>query len=246
MRDIEQELVDLGTHLDVPAPDSAAVAAAVRARLSAGSPPRDTRPAAPAGWRGRTLLVAAAVLVFALTTALALSSSVRAAAGDLLRFAGVDVTWGETAAPVVPESPLPSTVELNLTEARQVADFPIDVPDVLGEPQTVVVSDGGRVVSLLYDGATPIRLDEFDGTLDPIFVKVTLADARHVDLGHAEGLWVPEPHAVIYQDADGQVLEETARLSGQTLIWQSPDGVTLRLEGDFTLAEAAEIAASTR
>jgi hypothetical protein len=51
---------------------------------------------------------------------------------------------------------------------------------------------------------------------------------------------------VIYQDADGQVLEETARLSGQTLIWQSPDGVTLRLEGDFTLAEAAEIAASTR
>jgi hypothetical protein len=244
MRDLEQELIELGTHLDTPSPDEGAVVAAVRARLSAGSTPDRTSPV-PSRWRGRTLLAAAAVLVFALTAALAASSSVRAAAGDLLRFAGVDVTWGQPAAPVVPDSPLPSSVELDLAQAQAAVDFPIGVPDVLGEPGTVIVSDGGRVVSLLYDGATPIRLDEFDGTLDPTFVKITLVEARHVDLGHAEGLWVPEPHEVIYQDEDGQVLEETARLSGQTLIWETPEGVTMRLEGDLTLAEAARIASST-
>jgi hypothetical protein len=245
MRDIEHELVDLGTHLDTPSVDAGAVAAAVRARLSAESTRDRTSRAETSHWRGRTLLVAAVVLVVALTAAMALSSSVRAAAGDLLRFAGVDVTWGQPAAPVVPDSPLPSTVELDLPQAQQAVDFPIGVPGVLAEPETIVVSDGGRVVSLLYDGRTPIRLDEFDGTLDPTFVKVTLVEARHVDLGHTEGLWVPEPHDVIYRTEDGQVLEETARMSGQTLIWETSDGVTLRLEGDLTLAEAARIAAST-
>jgi hypothetical protein len=246
MRDIERELVELGARLDVPgSADPSAVAVAVRARLEAPAA-ADSRDA-DVWWTGRGVwLAAAGVLVIALAAAFTISPTVRAAAGDLLRFAGVEVTWGQPAAPVTPLSPLPAETESSLDEARNAVDFEIGVPAELGQPTQVFVSDGGRVVSLLYDGAAPVRLDEFDGTLDPVFVKTTLADAQQVALGSREGLWVPEPHDLVYVTDEGEIVEETARLSGQTLIWEAADGVSYRLEGDLSLGEAVVIAMSVR
>jgi hypothetical protein len=191
--------------------------------------------------RRRALLVAT---VAALLAGLTLSPAVRAAMGDVLRFAGVDVTWGQPDAPRTPTSPLPSVVLTDLATARAVADFQVGVPTALGQPDQVAVADRGRVVSLLYDdGATPIRLDQFDGTLEPVFVKESL-DVVLVPVAGGEGLWFDKPHDVVYVTRAGEVFEESARLTGQTLIWESEAGVTLRLEGELTLDEALEIADS--
>ena len=245
MRDIESDLVQLGTTIVVPEPLSpAAVASAVTARLTepGSAPAPEPDRSAVAKPRRRGLLVAATVAT--LLAGLTLSPAVRAAAGDLLRFAGVEVTWGQPDAPLTPESSLPSAVVTDLASARRAADFTVGVPAVLGDPVRVLVADGGRVVSLLYDpGAAPIRLDEFDGTLEPVFVKQA-TDVLLVPVAAGEGLWFDEPHDVVYVTGEGEIFEESARLTGQTLMWQTDAGVTLRLEGDLTLAEAQAIADS--
>jgi hypothetical protein len=50
---------------------------------------------------------------------------------------------------------------------------------------------------------------------------------------------------VIYDDRDGILREASARLAASTLIWES-DGITYRVEGDLTEAEAVAIAESLR
>ena len=239
MLDLEGELRALGAEIDVPAPRDVTVA--VRRRLAEPAP-RRLAPLAP-GWARWSALVA--VLAAVVAVAFALVPQVRATAGDLFRFAGVDVQWGEPTAPASPVAPLPSQREVDAVAAaqRSVA-FPIGVPERLGAPDRVLVADGGRVVSLLYGASDDaIRLDEFDGTLDPVFTKTVGTAATHVAVGGADGLWFSEPHSVTYVGRDGRLFDESARLSGATLIWQARD-VTYRLEGELDRAAARAIAAS--
>ncbi|MEO5874016.1 MAG: hypothetical protein ABIS86_10055, partial [Streptosporangiaceae bacterium] len=89
----------------------------------------------------------------------------RAFAGHLLRFAGVE--FSGTPGPTPAGSPsLPGQTESTLDQARRQAGFPLLVPSALGPPDQVIVSDGGRVVTLQYG---PIRLEEFDGRLNTVF-----------------------------------------------------------------------------
>lgn len=237
MPDIERELRELAATVVVPEPPD--VRAAVRARIE--TPSRSSRPARPvrAGW-------VAAVIAALLAATLIASPQARAAVADVFRFAGVDVHWGSNAddAPVVPKSPLPGAEPIDLTAARAQAEFEIGVPARLGHPDRVVVADGARVVSLLYDrNGAPIRLDEFDGRLEPIFFKTVNAMAVPSRLENGPAWWLPGPHTVRYVDRDGVVRDETARLAASTLIWES-DGVSFRLEGNISRAEAIRIADS--
>jgi hypothetical protein len=232
MVDLEHELRTLGAVLDVPEPPD--VRGPVRARITAPRPSPTLRP--------RWVVAALAAL---LAVVLAASPDARAALADVIRIAGVEVHWGDDDdAPVVPRSPLPDQRPTDLAAAQEQVAFEIGVPERLGEPGRVVVSDAGRVVTLHYGSAAdPIRLDEFDGRYESVFFKTVGFTAEQVAVAGNDGLWLAEPHSVKYVDRDGLVRTETARLAGSTLIWQS-DGVSYRLEGDLTRDAAVAIAES--
>jgi hypothetical protein len=239
--ELVEELRELGSWLETPAPD---MAPAVRARL-AQPPAASTRFAAvPRRW-----LVAVAAVVVALAIALVPQSraAVAHAVTGLLRFAGVEVRQGEPS-PAVSPSPLPSLRSAGLDEARRRAHFTVGVPARLGVPDDVQIADPApdgapRVVSLLYRAGT-VRLDEFDGRLDLAFMKTMATnDSQWVDVRGVTGLWFPTPHGVTYVDRLGVTHEETSRMAGSTLVWN--DGaVTYRLEGALSLEEATAIAVS--
>lgn len=226
---LETDLRELGTHLDVPpTPD---VTTAVLNRLDSPSPKR----------RVPRLVTAAIAALLALATAMVVSPAVRAAVFDLLRIGGVEIHENEPAPPTpTVEAPLPGERDVSLAQARDAVDFPLRLPAGLGEPDAVWVT-GDRVVTMAF-GA--VRIDQFDGGLDPIFEKFTMAEDIHrVTVGDQPGIWVDRPHVVLYTDEHGTTRDEAARLAGSTLIWED-DGVTYRVEGDLTETEALAIAES--
>lgn len=246
---VERELRGLSGALAVPpAPD---VRAAVRARLAASVPGRRRPP------RRAVQVVATALIALLL---LALTPPGQAAVTRLWRFGGV-VFSDRQLAPV--PSPggraggpgaeaLPGQVGADLASARRAAAFELVVPAGLGVPDRVLISDRGRVVSLLYgpgpgrppavSGGVSARLDEFAGTGEPVFQKsVSDAGVQPVEVGGRPGIWVPAPHEVLYVERDGSFTSAPPHLAGQTLIWQVGQ-VTLRLEGDFGRERALAVA----
>jgi hypothetical protein len=69
---------------------------------------------------------------------------------------------------------------------------------------------------LLYRGGA-VRLDEFDGTLEPYFIKkVDVAGGTvWTEVNGRAAVWIPAPHAVTYIDRNGVRHDETARLAAR-------------------------------
>jgi hypothetical protein len=243
------ELRTLSPRLDVP--PAAEQATAVRQRLEARQRPQ-ARPPLIARWRPRILYPRwRAALILALTfvaLAMAIPQS-RAVITHVLRLDGVELRQTPGPSPA-PHPSLPGAQRMPLEQARQRVAFPVLVPAKLGRPDTVTVSDSGRVATLIYD-RTPygqVRLDEFDGHLDPVYFEkfVHLGNVTEVRLKGTKGLWVTGPQEIVYVRSDGMVVQASARLtSGSTLIWGRPR-VVLRLEGGFSKAAALAVAASAR
>ncbi|MFF5180872.1 DUF4367 domain-containing protein [Micromonospora sp. NPDC000316] len=235
MGDLERELRDLSAWLETPDPPD--VTARVRAQLTA---PRRRR------WLRYAVAALVAVLVAVLPPGRA---AVADAVAGLLRLAGVTVDT--SSAPQLPTgspSPLPTQRATALDEAQRAVRFPIRLPAGLGVPEQVLVADPDdagrcRVATLVYRGGA-LRVDAFDGRLDLAFHKQ--ASSAGVDWTHVFGdfaVWVDGPHTLAYVDRAGTVRTETARLATSTLIWEHR-GVSYRLEGDLTRAEAVKIAES--
>jgi hypothetical protein len=243
---LEEALRELGGQLSVPEPpDAGLLTEKVLARL-------DEEPAHRSRLRNSVLLRVAAVVVVALVALavlIAVSPPVRAGVLNLLRFAGIEISQSATPIQLPPTpAPLPDQRSVDLPTAQRLSRFPVSLPEQLGQPEQVLIIDGQppRLVSLLYRGGT-VRLDEFDGTLDYALYK-KVAGSNGIDYATVDGetgIWVDRPHALTYVDRDGKYRNESARLSGKTLIWQRGD-VTLRLEGDFTESDAVAIAESIR
>ncbi|MFC7549945.1 hypothetical protein [Plantactinospora sp. GCM10030261] len=248
MDDLERELRDLAGWLETPDPPD--MTARVRTRLAA----------APAGrrhwrlwrrWRRWRHYLAAAIVALLVAVLPPGRAAVADAVTGLLRFAGVRVT--SSPAPALPPgtpSPLPAQRPASLDEARQNVRFPIRLPAALGPPERLLLADpddtgGYRVASLLYR-AGAVRLDAFDGQLDPAFAKqVGGPEVEWVEINGAPAVWVAGPHQLTYVDRTGMTRAETARLAGSTLIWQVGD-VTYRLEGELTKDDAVAIARTLR
>jgi hypothetical protein len=248
---VEAELRGLGRELDVPPASSPT--AAVRRRLE-GPAARRPHPArreagilrrwGPA-WRA-ALVVAAVLLVLLVAT-----PQGRAVVTHVLRFAGIELQQEPGPAPS-PRSGagLPGERRMPLAEARRHVSFPILVPAALGRPSEVVVSDGGRVASLIYR-RTPhglVRIDEFAGHLDPVFFQkfIQLGGVTQVRVNGRKALWIKGPHVLLYVTRDGTPAAASARLTtGNTLIWGTPQ-VALRLEGSLGRTAALAIADSAR
>jgi hypothetical protein len=245
---VESELRAVGRELEVPS--AIDVTVAVRRRLEGRAVPRRRVPGLGAGalhrrpgWRA-VLVVAAAFL-----TVLIATPQGRAAIIHVFRFAGVELRQepGPARSPVSTPS-LPGEQPKPLEKARRQASFPILVPTVLGRPADVVVSDGGRVVSLIYRQARYglVRIDEFAGHLDQVYFEkfVHFSDATQVEVNGAKGLWIKGPHELVYITRDGTPAVASARLTtGNTLIWGTGQ-VALRLEGNLGKTAALAIANS--
>ncbi|MFW6090406.1 MAG: hypothetical protein ACODAF_00940 [Actinomycetota bacterium] len=213
-----EELRTLGRTLEIPTVDADALANRVVAQLDEAVP-RST----PARRRRlRAALVAAAVAVL---LALALTPPVRAAVSEWF---GVLVRQG----PPAESQPVPGAESaLTLEAAAEIVGFaPVEAP-MLGEPDGVEVSSDGRVLSMSWsEPEGTVRLEQFEGRLEPFFVKHADAGAEIVRVGGGSAVWFDRPHHITALDEDGRERVATSRTAGPTLLWQVGD-VTLRLEG---------------
>jgi len=241
---IEAALREVGGRLAVPdAP--ASLATAVLARLEEPAPvSRRLRP----GLVPR-LVAAVVALLLALGVVMAVSPTVRAAVFDFLRIGGVEIHYEPPPVePTTDDPAAPGERDVTLDQARAAVPFDVRVPALLGDPDKVRLLsdvDGAppRAVSLHYSDA---RVDEFPGRVSPLFEKFTRQpDVVRTDVDGAPAVWIPRPHPVLYVDVHGDIQEEAARLAAKTLIWEA-NGMTYRVEGDFTQQQAERIARSLR
>jgi hypothetical protein len=246
---VESELRAMGRELAVP--PASDLTATVRRRLEGEAAGRRHTPAPGGGvFRRRLGWRAAVVVVVALLAVLIATPQGRAVIIHVFRFAGVELRQGPGPASSPTRAALPGERQTSLEQARQRVSFPILVPAALGRPGEVVVSDGGRVVSLIYRG-TPhglVRMDEFAGHLDQAYFEkfVQLSKATRVEVNGTKGLWVKGPHELVYVTRNGTPAVASARLTtGNTLIWATRQ-VALRLEGNLSKAAALAIARSAR
>ena len=231
--DLEGALRTLGRHLDVPpAPD---VTFAVRSRLRAAPAPRRTP----------VLRHAVVILLLLVAAVIAAVPPVRAAVVDFFRIGGVVIHEGS--GPPVPSTPARTgKLVADLDEARRLTGVRARPPELLGRPDEIRVIEA-RVVSLGYRPTADrpaIRLDVFDGTLDPLFQKyLRIEQASEVDVGGVPGWFIPRPHEIVQLDPDGNVRPESARLAAPTLIWHRA-GTTYRLEAALPRDRLTTIAGS--
>ena len=247
---VESELRAAGRDLEVP--PARDLTAAVRQRLEGRPARRRYLPGLRTGaLRRRPGRRAVLVVVAAFLAVLIATPQGRAAISHVFRFAGVELRQGPGAVPSPVSTPsLPGEQTMSLAQARRQVSFPILVPTALGRPGGVVVSDGGRVVSLIYP-RTPyglVRIDEFAGHVDQIYFEklAYVSDATQVHVNGTEGLWIKGPHDLVYITRDGAPADASARLTtGNTLIWSTRQ-VALRLEGNLSQTAALAIADSAR
>ncbi len=171
---------------------------------------------------------------------------VRAFAAELLGVAGIEISTDTPDAPPQPRAPLPESRSTSVADARAAVDFPIRVPARLGSPDEVTVADDGRVVSMSWMDPG-VLLDQFDGSLGPVFAKqVEATRPVAATVRGSDAWWIGSAHDLTYIDRDGHEITETARLAGKSLVWEA-EGVTFRLEGErLDVAGATAIARSLR
>ena len=245
---VESELRAMGRDLEVPPARDLTVA--VRQRLEGRAVRRRYAPGLRAGaFRRRPVWRAALVVVVAVLAVLVATPQGRAAISHVFRIAGIELREAPRPVSSLGRSPaLPGERSTALEKARHQVSFPILVPTALGQPTQVVVSDAGRVVSLIYS-RTPyglVQMDEFAGQVDQIYFEklVHFSDATQVEVNGTPGLWIKGPHELLYITRDGATDFASARLTtGNTLIWGTRQ-VAVRLEGNLGRAIAVAIANS--
>jgi hypothetical protein len=244
---VESELRAVGRELAVP--PASDPTAAVRRRLEGDMADRRHTPAPRTGvLRWRLGWRAAVVVVAALLAVLIATPQGRAVIIHVFRFAGVELRQGPGPAHSSRNAALPGERQVSLEQARHQVAFPILVPAALGRPGEVVVSDSGRVVSLIYRG-TPyglVRVDEFAGHLNQVYFEKfgQLSKMIKIEVNGTKGWWVKGPHELVYVTRSGLPAVSSARLTtGNTLIWGTGQ-VALRLEGKLSKAAALAIADS--
>jgi hypothetical protein len=199
----------------------------------------------------------------AVTLALALVPPVRAAVVELLRLGGVVVREVPRPSASAPDSPRPTSsagsgtatasgTPVTLEAAARAVGAPVAVPAALGQPDTVVLAHGGRVVELAWGpraatNGVPTRLDVFVGSLSWGYLKTVWDAVTPTRVSGHDALWFGSAHRIEWVDRSGSTHAEQPRLAGPTLVWvvPSPGGeVTYRLEGPADLATALRVAGS--
>lgn len=242
--DLEAALADLSRSVEwPPVPD---VSESVRARTA--SSPVVPSPLTRPRWIDRAALVAAALVLGVFGTLLA-RPGFREATADFLGAGRVKIEVDENVpTPTTTAPDLGIGRESSLDEVEGLFGH-VEVPTVLGLPDTVYLSDFHEFAALVYDataelpeigetgaGVIIFRLPDFpewaylDKTLGPA------ARIRPVKVNGVEGIWARGvEHALSF--------EGSTRVAGNALIWQK-DKVTFRIESMLSLEEVRAIARS--
>ena len=243
---LEEELRALGRTLVVdPPPDD--LVERVLTRL-----PSRRRRRTPWAWlmaRRRRLV---AVIITAVIIGLGLTPPVRAAVVEWLRIGGVLI---RTEPPVTGPSPTPQPPPrtgrtVTLAEARSMVSFPVGVPEAMGTPRRIAVSEDRRVVSMDWgSGADQVHLDQFDGELSWLFIKRSREPFTVLKVAGRDAVWFGSAHEIGYVDRSGLERTEQSRIAGPCLVWERSVGgvlVTARLEGNLAQTKAVSVAESLR
>lgn len=240
MTELERSLIALGRAVEIPeAPDLGAV---VLSRIESATTPRGRRP--------RWILAVAVALLAALAATLAIPDA-RSALLRVLHIGGERIELVEELPPVPT-----SGVELELGEAvtldlaRRRSGFVLreleERPDsiYLGAHGTVWFLYGEPERVRLLVAQTPLH------TLDRGIMMKKFAtpetQVEQVSVEGSPGLFLSgQSHFLFLLDEYGQIVEESARLARDVLIWED-GGVAYRLEGDFEREEALRLAGSLR
>jgi hypothetical protein len=204
-------------------------------------------------WR-RTLVVALAVLAVAVAAAFAVPSARTA----ILRWLGL------THVKVVRVDRLPPTRRLSAADlgtrttladvARRAGFSPLVLRQRPDSVYVGLTGGGGSRVSFVYGEVSKPRLllGEFRGVGVTKFVQklaVPGTTVERVRVGGDPGLWIGgAPHAVYFAQPGSfqDIFVDEPLLAGNTLVWERPDGLTLRLEGDLDKDDALALAKSLR
>jgi hypothetical protein len=241
---LEHALTELGSELAVPTtPD---LAAGVLARIE---PRREMRP------RRRRLVLALAVVALAALAATLAIPDARSALFRVLHIGGERIELVDELPEVAPD-PAGLNLEValgqrvSLAQARQEAGF--DIRELDTAPDRVYL-DGRGTVWFLYGTPANVRLLvaqtprlEVDETL--IVKKLVASGTRveQVSVAGEPGFYLGgSPHFLLLLDERGQVIQESARLARNVLVWEA-NGVAYRLEGDFTRDQALTLARALR
>ena len=250
MIDLESALTELAEHLDHPEAEHSA--AALRERLVAtGRGARHPR-------RARALLAAAALLAVVSTGVVAIAPA-RHALADWLGIGAVEIrtprrlpvpapATGRTV-PGATGSPPTATATKRLAAARKAVHFSIATPHSRSAGPLAAVDVDRRVpgglVTLAYPRFTLVEIAT-DPARPPLLGKaVGGAAIEQVRVDGEAGIWVPSTHEIAFIDRSGNYETDTVRRAGPVLLWERA-GVTYRIEGLRTLAEAQIIARSIR
>lgn len=244
MNELERALMALGRELAVPeAPD-------LLPAVLAGIESKPARRPQPRRW----VLAVAVVVLAALAATLAIPDA-RSALFRVLHIGGERIELVDDLPAV---SPAPTGLDLDLVlgrrvtleKARTMAGFDLreldEAPDrvYLGERGTVWFLYGTPERTRLLVAQTPLVV--VDETL--ILKKLAGPDTQveQVEVDGTTGLFLGgEPHLVLLLDANGQVVEESARLAKHVLVWEN-SGVAYRLEADFGKEDALRLAGRLR
>jgi hypothetical protein len=239
--ELERSLVALGRGLDVPeTPDL------VPAVLSGIRPQRRLSPG-----RRRWIVAVAVLAVAALGATLAIPDA-RSAFLRILHVGGERIELVDE----LPEIPLAPDLELflgertTLVEAKRRSDF--DLRELEAAPDHVYLGDRGTVW-FLYGTPQRVRLLVAQTPLTSVDEEQLLkklagigTQIEDVEVNGARGVFLSgEPHFLFLIDENGNVVEESARLATNVLLWDE-GGVAYRLEGDFDRDEALRLARSLR
>jgi len=210
--------------LPIAFPDETDLAPRVLARLE--------RPA-------RRWWLAPALVAVAAAGALLAIPQTRAAILDFFRIGGVEVQRVETQ----PRAPVRAAAlgrEVPFEVAQRAVDFP------LLAPSSSIAYVDGRMVNLRWKRYV---LSQWRGEQLAFAQKQVGPGSQTVgvDVRGATGLWITGArHEIIYRDPrTGQIVAKSRRLAGNVLIWEA-GGVTYRLEGARTVADARAVARNLR
>ncbi len=247
---LEADLRALAADLDTGTP-AADLADLVLGRIA--DEPVPARPSAAIGtvrrarrWlRARWRAVVAALV--ALLAGLSLAPPVRATVAEWFGFHGVVVSQEPGPAPTTTAPPPPPAGrKITLAQAQRLVGFVPRLPSALGPPTGVEVSADRRVLSLSWTvGARTVRMDEFNGGVEPRFWKSVRGEVDFEDVDGGPAIWFGTPHDLVVLLPDGTHHREPPRIAGPTLVWEKR-GLTIRLEGLRTKAEAMRVAESVR
>jgi hypothetical protein len=234
MTELERRLHALAPHLELPEePD---LRSALRARIATQRSPRLRR--------------AVAVGLALIALAIGIAFAVPPARSGILRFLGFGAVRIEFV-DKLPAAPVRNQLDLGplttLSGARDAVSYRILTSDLLGAPDEVHLR--GDQVGFVYRTKQGIKLlvTQFPGQESPGLVKKLYTPRTRISyapVGGSPGYWITgAPHAFLYLDKRGRVIEQTLYLAGNTLLWQHGE-VTLRLEGRISLGQALRIARS--